>query len=135
MLSPHGRQRRLGHRNGAEEIRLELQPQLFELDIFREPRHGESRVVDQHVEPSIVAHHAVDEAWDRVKLRDIKRPNVDLRRDSAAATAWSSRSRRPRSRMVATTRNPAFASSIEVSNPKPLDAPVTRAIFSGIRMV
>src|SRR5436305_11522731 len=37
--------------------------------------------------------------------------------------------------MLATTRNPAFASSTEVSSPKPLDAPVNTATFSGIAKV
>ena len=34
--------------------------------------------------------------------------------------------------MVATTRKPALASSMEVSSPKPLEEPVMRAILSGM---
>src|SRR5882757_9943042 len=48
----------------------------------------------------------------------------------AAAAASSSFVRRPRSRMEATTLYPAFASSTEASNPKPLDDPVMTAILS-----
>src|SRR5581483_8143713 len=46
---------------------------------------------------------------------------------SAEPAACSSFARRPRSRMLATTRNPRFASSTQVSNPKPLEDPVTMA--------
>src|SRR5579864_6106768 len=53
----------------------------------------------------------------------------------ASLAARSNASRRDKSRMVATTRNPAFASSTEVSNPKPLEQPVIRAIFSGMAKV
>src|SRR5581483_9623171 len=37
--------------------------------------------------------------------------------------------------MLAITRNPALASSSEVRSPKPLDAPVNTATFSGIAKV
>src|SRR5436309_16052241 len=37
--------------------------------------------------------------------------------------------------MLAITRNPALASSTEVRSPKPLDAPVNTATFSGIAKV
>src|SRR5215469_6986922 len=37
--------------------------------------------------------------------------------------------------MLATTRKPALANSTDVSKPKPLEEPVTTAIFSGIGMV
>jgi len=53
----------------------------------------------------------------------------------AEAAACTSRSRFPTSRMLAMTRNPAWASSTEVSRPKPLDAPVNTATFSGIAKV
>ncbi|MGD1078835.1 MAG: hypothetical protein ABR881_10995 [Candidatus Sulfotelmatobacter sp.] len=123
-LSPHGGQRSLRHRDRAEKIRLELQPQFVDFDIFRESGHGESRIVDQNVQPSVIADYTLDETLDGVKYRT-----------PVAAIAWSSRSRRPRLRMVATTRNPAFASSMDVSNPKSLEAPLTSAVFSGIAMV
>src|SRR5207245_404345 len=50
----------------------------------------------------------------------------------AADAAWSRRSRRPRSRMLAMTLKPLFANSMAVSKPMPLEEPVTRATLSGI---
>jgi len=53
----------------------------------------------------------------------------------AAVAAWSRFARRLKSLMLATTQKPASADSIDVSRPKPLDAPVTITTFSGIRLV
>src|ERR1700694_2722044 len=60
--------------------------------------------------------------------RRISNPPVSC----AAVAASSSRARRSRSRMEATTLNPFFASSIAVSRPMPLDEPVTIAMLSGM---
>ena len=85
MSSPllaHDRQDGLGHGNGAKEVRFQLQPQFFQLDIFGEARHRESGVIDQHVDASVIAHYGVYNSSDVPGVRNVKRADIDLIGDS-----------------------------------------------------
>jgi hypothetical protein len=94
------------------------------------PATAKPALFDKDFEASVVADHGVDEAGNRVKPSDTSRARIaSFAATPAVEMAWSRRSRRSRPRMLATTRKSALASSIEVNNPKPPDAPVTRQSF------
>ena len=79
VLATHRGQRGLRHGDSAEEIGLELSPQFVELDVFGKPGYGESRIVDENVQPSVVAYDGLDEALDGLEPGDVESANVDAR--------------------------------------------------------
>jgi hypothetical protein len=77
-LGPHDRQHRYRHRHRAEEIRLKLEANLLQPQIFDKACDRESRIVDQHIDSPALPHDAVDQSRDGVHLSDVQLPHLDL---------------------------------------------------------
>ncbi len=50
----------------------------MELQVFAESRDAESGVVDQHVDPPVVAHDFLNRSREAVELGDVEPPHLDF---------------------------------------------------------
>src|SRR5579859_6111908 len=80
----HCRQYCFGDGNLAEEVRVHLQPQFIECDVFGESAHGKSGVVYEHVNASMIARDLLDGCRNAVKISDVELSYFHLRGQIAA---------------------------------------------------
>src|SRR5690349_23253445 len=77
-LLPHDGNDSFCYRDGGEKVGLELAADLAEFEVLGEAGQGESCIIDEDIDASMLADDVLDEPSDEIEIVDVEPADIDV---------------------------------------------------------